>query len=165
MRRTSWVSLSSVLHCYGYVPEVGRFIERLEKELQPIAVILFGPLANDKHQPYSDADFCVILRERPLSPYMGYDRVTTMDPSGAVRPVVYGAEQFRRMVRQANPLALEVIADGVFLAGDENFCSELERLAADLCQTLGGDTHTTHQRRRHYQSYDNFAIFRPPVTI
>ncbi len=165
MRRASWASLSSAQHCYGYVPEVGRFIERLEQELRPLAVILFGPLANNAHQQYSDADFCVILRERPPSPYMGYDRVTTMDPSGAVRPVVYGAEQFRRMVRQANPLALEVIADGVFLAGDESFCNELERLAADACQPLGGDTHTTQHRRRHHQSYDNFAVFRPPVTI
>ncbi len=38
------------------------------------------------------------------------------------------AEQFRQMVRQANGLALEVMADGLFLAGDEAFRQEIEQL-------------------------------------
>lgn len=164
MRRTSWISLSSAQHCYEYVPEIGRFIERLEKELRPLAVILFGPLANDAHHQYSDADFCVVLRERPPSPYVGYDRVTTMDPSGAVRPVVYGAEQFRRMIGRANALALDVITNGVFLAGDEIFCTEIERLAADTRQPLGGDSYTTNQGCSRTKSYDKFVAARPTVT-
>ena len=51
--------------------------------------------------------------------------------------MVYGPEQFRQMVRQANGLALEVMADGLFLAGDEAFRQELERLAADVRQRFG----------------------------
>jgi len=41
------------------------------------------------------------------------------------------------MVRQANGLALEVLADGLFLAGDEAFRHEIEQLAARTRQRLG----------------------------
>jgi hypothetical protein len=63
--------------------------------------------------------------------------VVACDPSGVVQPVVYGAEQFRHMVCQANGLALEVVADGLFLAGGEAFRQEIERLAAQARQRLG----------------------------
>jgi hypothetical protein len=63
--------------------------------------------------------------------------VVACDPSGVVQPVVYGAEQFRHMVCQANGLALEVMADGLFLAGDEAFRQEIEGLAAQTRQQLG----------------------------
>jgi hypothetical protein len=41
------------------------------------------------------------------------------------------------MTRQANGLALEVLSDGLFLAGDESFWREIESLAADTRQRLG----------------------------
>lgn len=67
----------------------------------------------------------------------GYDYVVAGDPSGAVQPVVYGPDQFLRMVRQANGLALEVTADGLFLAGDETFWVEIELLATQVRKQLG----------------------------
>jgi len=54
-----------------------------------------------------------------------------------VQPVVYGPDQFRHMVRQATGLALEVMADGLFLAGDEAYRQEMERLTTDVRQRLG----------------------------
>lgn len=165
MRRASWFSLSSAHRYYGYALDVARFIERLEEELRPLAVILFGPLANNVHHQFSDAEVCIVLRDRPLSPYIGYDRVTAMDPSGAIRPLVYGADQFRRMLRLANPLALEVSADGVFLTGDENFCEEIERLVADARRPLGGEPVTTNWHINRRESDSNLVSSRPPATI
>ena len=59
------------------------------------------------------------------------------DPSGVVQPVVYGPDQFLRMVRQANGLALEVTADGLFLAGDETFWEKVALLATHVREQLG----------------------------
>lgn len=59
------------------------------------------------------------------------------DDSNVVQSLVYGPDQFRQMVRQANGLALEVLADGLFLAGDEAFRQEIEQLAARTQQRLG----------------------------
>ncbi len=92
--------------------------------------------SGDYHQR-SDADFCVVLAESPRSPFEGYDHVVACDPSGVVQPVVYGPDQFRQMVRQANGLALEVMADGLFLAGDEAFRQEIEGLVICTQQRLG----------------------------
>lgn len=137
MRRASWNSLAPSFRRYTYAEAVGQFIERAAGEVQPLALILFGSLARGDYHQYSDADFCVVLAESPPSPFEGYDRVVAHDPSGVVQPLVYGADQFRQMVRQANGLALEVIADGIFLAGDEAFRREIEALAAQTRQRLG----------------------------
>ncbi|MGB0384016.1 MAG: hypothetical protein ACPGWR_04250 [Ardenticatenaceae bacterium] len=50
---------------------------------------------------------------------------------------MYGPNQFREMVRHANGLVLDVMADGVFLGGDEAFRLELEQLAAETRERLG----------------------------
>jgi hypothetical protein len=139
MRRRSWASFASGFERrkYRYDAEVGRFIERARRELHPLALILFGSLARGDYMEQSDADFCIVLHASPESPFEGYDRAVSLDASGAVQPMVYGADEFRRMVAQANGLALEVLADGIFLAGDEAFRREIEALAASTRERLG----------------------------
>lgn len=136
MRRQSWDSLAPSFKDYAYVMEVGHFIKRTAAELRPLALILFGSLAKGDYHQYSDADFCIVLAKSPGSIFEGYDLVAACDPSGVVQPVVYSADQFRQMLRQANGLILEIIADGLFLAGDESFRQEIEQLAAHLWQQL-----------------------------
>lgn len=137
MQKRSWTSLAPNFKYYARTEAVGRFVERAVRELRPLALILFGSLARGDYHQHSDADFCVVLAESFSSPFDGYDRVVACDPSGVVQPVVYSPDQFRQMVRQANGLALEVMADGLFLAGDETFRQEIERLAARTRQLLG----------------------------
>lgn len=137
MRAVSWNSLAPDFSGYAHTEAVGRFVERAARELRPLALILFGSLARGDYHQRSDADFCVVLAESPRSPFEGYDRVVACDPWGVVQPVVYGPDQFRQMVRQANGLALEVMADGLFVAGDETFRQEIEELAAQTRQQWG----------------------------
>ncbi len=137
MQKQSWHSLAPNFKHYAYTEAVGRFVERAAQELRPLALILFGSLAKGDYHQHSDADFCAVLADTPRSPFEGYDRVVACDPSGVVQPVVYGPDQFRQMVRQANGLALEVMADGIFLAGDEAFRQEIEQIAAHTRERLG----------------------------
>jgi len=137
LRKESWTSLAPNFERYTYREAVGRFVERASQELRPLALILFGSLARGDYHQHSDADFCLVLAETPRFPFEGYERVVACDPSGVVQPLVYGPDQFRQMVRQANGLTLEVLADGLFLAGDEAFRREIERMAARTRQQLG----------------------------
>lgn len=137
MQKRSWDSLTSNFRHYAHAEAVGHFVERAAQELRPMALILFGSLAKGDYHQRSDADFCVVLAESLRSLFEGYDRVIACDSSGVVQPLVYGPDQFRQMVRQANGLALEVMADGLFLAGDEAFRQEIEQLAAQVRQQLG----------------------------
>jgi hypothetical protein len=116
MQKRSWNSLTPSFERYAYTDAVGRFVERATQDLCPLALILFGSLARNDYHQRSDADFCVVLSKPPRSLFDGYDQVVACDPSGVVQPVVYGAEQFRHMIRTANGLALEIMADGLFLA-------------------------------------------------
>jgi len=136
LRKVSWASLAPSFEHYAHTEAVGRFIERVTQELHPLALVLFGSLARGDYHQRSDADFCVVLPSPLRSIFEGYDRVVACDPSGIVQPLTYGPYQFRQMVRQANGLALEVMADGLFLAGDETFRQELEELAARTRQRL-----------------------------
>jgi UTP:GlnB (protein PII) uridylyltransferase len=115
---------------------IDHFIERTNRELHPLALILFGSLARGDYHQHSDADFCVILDEPFANPFIGYDRVVACDPSGIVQPLVYNPNQFRQMINQANGIALEIMADGIFLTGDETFRREIETLAAETRQRL-----------------------------
>lgn len=149
MQKQSWDTLAPALVDYAYREEVERFIERAAQTLHPLALILFGSLAKGDHHRYSDADFCVVMAESPQSFFDGYMQVVRCDPSGVVQPLVYGAQQFRQMAREANGLALEVMADGVFLAGDESFRQEIEQLAMRIKLRLGiqrtpGGWHIAH---------------------
>jgi hypothetical protein len=72
-----------------------------------------------------------------LELFEGHDQVVICDPSGVVQPVVYVPEQFRQMIHQVNGLALEIMADGLFLTGDETFRRESEELAARSRKRLG----------------------------
>ena len=137
MRKESWASLAPNFETYAYTAEVGRFVEQAARTLRPLALILFGSLARGDFHQHSDADVCLVLAAAPGSFFEGYDRAVACDPSGVVQPLVYGADQFRQMVRQANGLTLEVLADGLFLAGEERFRQEIEVLAAQVSQRLG----------------------------
>lgn len=137
MQKGSWDLLAPSFRHYAHTEAIDHFIKRATGELRLLALVLFGSLARGDYHQRSDADVCVVLAEPPNSPFEGYDRVVACDPSGVVQPVVFGADQFRQMVHQANGLALEVMADGVFLAGDPAFWREMEELAARTQQRLG----------------------------
>lgn len=137
MRKQSWDSLAPSFKRYRHTEAVGRFVERATQDLRPLALILFGSLARGDYHQHSDADVCVVLAESPRSLFDGYDRVVACDQSGVVQPVVYGPDQFRHMVHQANGIALEIMADGLFLAGDEAFRQEIEELGTQIQRRLG----------------------------
>jgi hypothetical protein len=136
MRKESWPSWLPACRPYRYTQAVTDFIERVVPGERPLALILFGSLARGDYHECSDADFCVVLPEAPDSFFAGYARIVAYSED-AVQPFVYGPHQFRQMVRQANGLVLDVMADGLFLGGDESFRLEVEQLAAQTREYLG----------------------------
>lgn len=69
MRTGSWHSFAPSFKGYVHAEAVGRFVERAAQELRPLALVLFGSLARGDYHQRSDADFCVVLAERPRSPF------------------------------------------------------------------------------------------------
>ncbi len=137
MRTMSWDMLSLDFRNYHYTAAVGRFVDCAARELHPLALILFGSLARGDYHTRSDADVCLILNDAPPTPFVGYDMAAACDPSGVVQPLVYGADQFRQMVDQANGLALEVMADGICLVGEAEFVRALEAWHQRSCERWG----------------------------
>jgi hypothetical protein len=115
------------LHDYEHLDALVTFVRRVVDELHSAAVILFGSLTKGTYYlHHSDADVCVILAEPEISWKEGYERVASLDAEGIVQPMVYGKEQFLRMLQDAHFLALEVCHDGWVLSGDEEYVERLE---------------------------------------
>jgi len=126
LQKSSWSTWQRNLRGYEHRIALGHFIRRVTEEMSPLALLLFGSLAQGSYHTFSDADVCVILPTPDVHPLEGYDQVAPLDQTGIVQPLVYGREQFLRMMDEANGLALEVMYHGIALAGDEPFLSELE---------------------------------------
>ena len=156
MRKASWSTFAPSSERYDHTEAVGRFVARAARELRPLALVLFGSLARGDYHRRSDADVCVVMVTE-VGFFEGYDRVVALDPSGVVQPVVYGANAFREMVRTANGLVLEVLADGVFLAGDEAFRREIEVLAERTRQRQGIERTPTGWRIAHPERVEEAA--------
>jgi predicted nucleotidyltransferase len=122
---------------YEHLETLVSFVERAQEKLHPAALILFGSLTKGNYYLDSDADICVILAQPEVSWGEGYKQVAPFDPEGVVQPLVYGTEQFLKMVRDANGLALEVCHDGWVLAGDEGYIQRLEEAFAEAKRHFG----------------------------
>lgn len=91
-------------------------------------LVLFGSVAKGDWHEYRDADVCVVVTEPEIVP-LDHDwwmRVYRLS-DGVVQPHIYGFEQFLRMVDAINGLAIEVVHDGIALAGDESYWEEVRR--------------------------------------
>lgn len=137
MHRSSWTTWQSNLRSYEHRAALGQFIRRVTEELSPLALLLFGSLAKGDYHTFSDADVCVVLSVSEVHPFEGYDQVALLDQAGIVQPMVYGREQFMRMIDEANGLALEVMHHGVALGGHEAFLDALEGAWQRVRERLG----------------------------
>lgn len=127
MRSASFDSLRATWKGYRQTEQVASFVRRALAELAPAALILYGSLAKGDYHEDSDADFCVVLAQPEAHFFRDRLSASICDGTGVVEPVVFGTEQFLRMIRQGATLALEVMYWGVALGGDPTY---LDRLAA-----------------------------------
>jgi len=141
MRRESSTTWIRSLAGYRHRDALRDFVERAEAEIHPAAVILFGSLARGDFYSHSDADVCVVL-SCAVHPFLAdTPDVRGYDPTGIVEPVVFGREQFLQMLRDANPLALEIAVDGVLIAGEAQFAARIEEALAEACARFGLKRH------------------------
>ena len=129
MQKLSSSSLKEGLLGYKYFEALKEFTERA-KALKPEAIILFGSLAKGDFHEFSDADVCLILPKDKVDFSEGQDLVMKHNTEGIVEVLVYGKEQFLKVLREANPLALEVAWDGIFLDGNEGYLKAIEEAFA-----------------------------------
>jgi predicted nucleotidyltransferase len=121
--------LKSRLDAYNYVDPLISLVQQIKQHLEPDAVILFGSLARGNYYVnQSDADMCVVLTEPEVELFDGYCRVAELDREGISQPLVFGREQFLKMLEDANPLGLEICDNGLVLAGREEFVQQLRVL-------------------------------------
>lgn len=141
MRRESLTTWTKRLAGYNHKDALRDFVERAGAEIHPVAVILFGSLARGDFYCHSDADVCVVLPYATHQFLADEPDVRSCDPTGIVEPVVFSHEQFLQMLHEANPLTLEIAADGVLLAGEEEFADQVEEALAETRARFGLKRH------------------------
>ncbi len=150
MRKISWPLWKRRLRGYKHLAALERFVRRVQRDLRPAALILFGSLAKGDYYQHSDADVCVILDTPSIEFFAGYDRVARLDPEGIVQPVVFGTKQFLEQIAHANALALEIWHGGIALAGRKDYLHQVAlsfaRVQRRYTKTATGWIRTPSQR-------------------
>jgi len=135
------ISLSSLrrkLKGYKHTSNVLSFVRHAQRRSDVAALILFGSLAKEDFYEHSDADVCLILKQPAVHPLLrDVDSFWLDTPPGIIELHIYGSQQFTRMIRQANGLALEVMHQGIALGGDEPYLAEIQRLFEKTRRQLG----------------------------
>lgn len=129
MHKTSLSSLRRRLKGYKHTSDVVSFVRRAQSRSDVVALILFGSLAKEDFYEHSDADVCLILKQPVVHPLLrDVDAFWRDMPPGIIELHIYGSQQFKQMIRQANGLALEVMHHGIALSGDQFYLTEIKQL-------------------------------------
>ena len=98
--------------------KIDRYKEKVVKELNPVAMILFGSFAKEDINEGSDVDIIVIadFKENFL------DRIKTLldlndDVKLPLEPIGYTPEEFAKMREEENPFILEALRECKVLYG------------------------------------------------
>jgi hypothetical protein len=122
---------------YKHTSDVVSFVRQAQQRSDVVALILFGSLAKEDFYEHSDADVCVVLQQPAVHPLLrDVDAFWQDAPPGIIELHIYGSQQFKQMIRQANGLALEVMHYGVALSGDRFYLTEIERLFRETRRDL-----------------------------
>lgn len=138
MRTISLSSFGRKLRGYKHTSQVLSFLRRARRRPDLAALFVFGSLAKADFHEHSDADVCVVLKQPLVDPLLsGVDSFWRDGASGIVELHIYGSQQFRQMIRQANGLALEVMDHGLILGGDPVYLMEIQSLFHHTRKRLG----------------------------
>lgn len=85
------------------------------------SVILVGSYARGDFNKWSDIDIVIISDEISGNPL---ERLRKIDIPVGYEVVIWTLDEFRKMLRKKNPLAIETVENGIFLRDDYNILKE-----------------------------------------
>lgn len=112
--------------------ELRRAVERLARELRPVAVVLFGSRARGDWGPWSDYDILIIADFRePYLERIGRVLEILSDVRLPIEPHPYTLGEALEMLRRGNPTIVDALEEGVVLYSSQDFSilvEEFERM-------------------------------------
>lgn len=94
-------------------PPIQTLVRRIVSQVRPLRIILFGSFARGDFTTSSRLDLCIIVTtaEEPSEQARLFRVLTRMDDM-VIKPYVYTADEFKRLVEVRNPLALRIVREG-----------------------------------------------------
>lgn len=111
---------------------LSQYARKVALALEPLCVILYGSLARDTYTTTSDIDLVVVS---PNLPEHFLDRLATLqdlnDTACSIDAFGYTSKEFHQMLAQGHVTALDAVADGIPLQGQEYF-GQLREIFQDM---------------------------------
>jgi len=118
---------------FPHLDALREFLARIRTREHPLAILLFGSLANGQHLPGSDIDVAIIFAHDVDSMQEGAE-LSRLDDSGLIQPFAMSLNQLERRIEDLNPLVLEIVSDGLVLHCSDDIC--LERIERKLSTVI-----------------------------
>lgn len=137
MQRTSWSTLSKRLHEYPQRGAIRKIVECIVKARPVVAVLLSGSLARGEYLEDSDIDLVVVLPEQEVPWPEALRWFDECNAEGLADILPFGHQQFARMLRDCNLLALDAVGHGILLhIGDTQKWAIVERAADEVLRRV-----------------------------
>jgi predicted nucleotidyltransferase len=94
-------------------PPIQTLVRRIVSQVRPLRIILFGSFARGDFTTSSRLDLCIIVTtaEEPSERARLFRALTRMDDM-VVKPYVYTADEFKRLIEVKDSLALRIVSEG-----------------------------------------------------
>ncbi|MGQ0712148.1 MAG: nucleotidyltransferase domain-containing protein [Gemmatimonadaceae bacterium] len=86
------------------------------------AAVVFGSVARGDFNRWSDIDLLVVAEDLPLGAGARLDALGTW-PAG-IQPIAWTPREWRDQLARRNPIAIDAVAGGVWLAGSKDDLTE-----------------------------------------
>jgi len=96
--------------------QIQKITKNIANQLQPVKIILFGSFARGDYNTVSDLDLCVIMKSAADWFTRTYEFKQKVEYSELdIEPHIYTEEEFAKMIKNENPLAMHILKEGKVL--------------------------------------------------
>jgi predicted nucleotidyltransferase len=105
-----------------YHRDIERYARTILRKLKPRSIILYGSMAKGTYGVGSDIDLLIISENFPHNFLDRLKLLNEINPTTApIEALGYTTEEFEKMLRKKNPIALDALEEGIIIYDDGYF--------------------------------------------
>ncbi|MBC7080809.1 MAG: nucleotidyltransferase domain-containing protein [Thermoplasmatales archaeon] len=120
-----------------YREDILKYVEKLKEKLGAKLIILYGSIAKGNFGVGSDIDILIVSDALPENFLERLKVLFLLNESFApIEAIGYKSDEFRKMVVNAHPIALDALYEGIILHKDEKYEKEIRKIFREVMKRV-----------------------------